>query len=178
MKLLRAELFSKISQAVFRFCEHGVCFLADFLEDDVYVEKQVSAAKAVAIVLSPDTMDSRLQIKAMMALMTAQTQIDPPNVIPVNVPGFPFPAGTFFTEVLPQVLGFEDVGDAALLIQSFFKRISVFFPTHASDQALETQAVAVLARITAKSGDSKKISNIVKAAASPVVANDDETRSL
>merc|ERR1711920_275360 len=69
-------------------------------------------------------------------------------------------------DALPKVLaGSADVSEAQGLVQSFFKRISVFFPTHASGQALETQAIAVLNRITEKQGQSK-MSMMVSAASS------------
>merc|ERR1712190_339916 len=98
--------------------------------------------------------------------MTAQDQQIVPHVIPVNVPGFPFPSSTFFNDQLPKVMaGSADVNEAQALVQSFFKRISVFFPTHASDQALETQAIAVLNRITEKQTASR-MTAIMSAASS------------
>ena len=65
----------------------------------------------------------------------------------MNLDGFKFPTDDYYAKDLQTLWPAGNIAQAEENIRSFFKRISVFFAIAASDQVLDTQALAVFSRI-------------------------------
>jgi len=141
-------LHSKIREDVMRVAEEGCCLLADHDPDTDGITAAVARSRAVIVLLSQGTMESLPQLAAIVELMStvASVSSSPPQVIPVNTPGFQFPDAAYYETVFPRIWPGES-DTAAASIQAFFKRIAVFFATNASDGVIDTQAREVVARI-------------------------------
>jgi len=147
-------LVSIIAQDVFRICEEGLCMLADAEQSALETQKYVRHAAAVVIVLSSGCLQSLQFMSVICELMMAQESAGhSPAGITVNTPSFEFPSSTLIESLgtetlLPELEGVCGSSAAcAELVRSFFKRISILFPTHAAKFALDTQAEEVLQRI-------------------------------
>jgi hypothetical protein len=148
-------LNSKIQEDVKAVAEGGSCLLVNHDPDIDGVANAVARATAVVVVLTQGTMQSLQQLAAIVELMTTISSVDqhPPQVIPVNTPGFIFPNEAYYQEAFPSIWPGDSTA-AAVHMQSFFKQIAVFFPTNDSDSILDKQAMEVVSLIP-KNFDSK-----------------------
>lgn len=67
-------------------------------------------------------------------------------VIPLSAPSFRFPADDFYAS-LPDRFPVDIASEVSTRVQTFFKRITINFPTHASDLILDVQAMEVVKRV-------------------------------
>jgi len=83
-----------------------------------------------------------------------EMQSKAPGLAPVSIDGFEFPDSVYFSTRLPSLLeGFQQAGSAGIdekaegYLKSFFKRITVSWPTHGSQMALYAQAEIIFRRL-------------------------------
>lgn len=139
----------KITRDVLALNETGTRLLVDMGEVIDVVAEAIAKCQAGIVMLSFGTMESSPQLVAIAQLMStvAQCEAQAPGVIPVTLPGFGFPDAAYFEVGFPKFWPYANYSEASLFIQTFFKRIAVGFHTGASDQALDTQVLDILARI-------------------------------
>ena len=91
-------LKTKVYQDVDRLVEEGMCMLCDCDEGDTFrLKALVESARAVAVVLSRDTLRRIPQIiTIIMGMGTQRTQM-----IPITLPGFHFPGDEYYIKALP-----------------------------------------------------------------------------
>jgi len=143
-------LINGIAQDVYRTCEQGIFLLADYhgcaTADTMRLTRRASA---VIVILSAGCLTSPPFVTVICELIRAQESLPAPCAISVNITGFEFPAPAKLDalfDVMPELTGIFGVA-ASEYIRAFFKRISILLPTHASQQALDTQAAEVFRRI-------------------------------
>merc|ERR1740121_3506779 len=138
----------KIREDVTGVAEGGSCLLVNHDSDINILAGAVARATAVIVVLTHGTMQSLPQLATIVELMTTVSSVDkhPPQVIPVNTPGFVFPNEGYYHETFPKIWP-SDSTAAAAHIRSFFKCIAVFFETNESDSVLDMQAKHVVSCI-------------------------------
>jgi len=145
-----AILLSLISQDVLRISEAGAVLIADHPHDAEAMVQVIRQCRAVAIMLSAGSMTSNSQLPLICEVMQLQDKNQrAPGVVSLNMPGFEFPDEDFFVNILPKVIAGQKCKDAEIaevLVRLFFKRISMVWPTHASQTALSAQAEVVYKR--------------------------------
>jgi hypothetical protein len=148
-------LNSKIQEDVKALVAEGTCLLPNHDSDIDSLVGAVAKATAVIVMLTHGTMQSLPQLATIVEVMTTAASVDkhPPQVIPVNTPGFVFPNEGYYHETFPKIWP-SDSTAAAAHIRSFFKCIAVFFETNESDSVLDMQAKHVVSCIP-KNFDSK-----------------------
>jgi len=150
--ILRAEL----SEKVFREFNCVVSLLAD-LDPELLVDEvqTMSTAFALVIVLTEGSLYSLPQINAMMTPSVDGSHFRSGEasggLIPVNAPGFQFPGPSYFEQDLPQlwqhsIMQHHPCEACTALLRSFFRLISVYMPTGASQQVLSIQALTIMER--------------------------------
>lgn len=154
-------LVHKIKAKVLGFVPQGINCIDSEIQDDIHsLYGLVANSRAVVLILTRDTLDSLPQLKTIAhAMKAAEEHRGWPAVIPVCTPGFLFPNDTFYSEMLPCIWrrhtipgsGSEDVADAEIRIQAFFRLIAITFSTHSSERVLDAQAEDIVARIPVKS---------------------------
>ena len=91
-------LKTKIYQDVDRLVEEGICMLCDCDEGGTSrLKRLVESARAVAVVLSRDTLRRISQIITIIMGMGAQRT----QMIPITLPGFNFPGDEYYIKALP-----------------------------------------------------------------------------
>jgi hypothetical protein len=142
-------LLMGIQEHVMNRVPNGIIQLPEYDEDLDAVTKTVWEARAVAVVLSQNTLRSIQQLVVIVELMSAQEVAQDgkgPAVIPINVVGFNFPDAMYYGETLPRIWPMEP-DDAEVGIKAFFKRITCFLGTHAGEDVIKTQALTIFNRI-------------------------------
>jgi len=128
-----------------------VVLIADHPQDAEAMLHVLRQARAVAVLLSAGSMTSS-QLPLICEVMQLQDKnIRAPGVVSLNMPGFEFPDEEFFMNTLPKVMDGQKATDAETaeaLVRLFFKRISMVWPTHASQVALTAQAEVVYKRVS------------------------------
>jgi len=128
--------------------------IVSLLEDDVgYVDRvgdMACTALAIVTVLTPGTLQSAEQIRVIsVASSFINSGVAETCLIPVTTPGFEFPHSDYYRYALSHVYPDGILCDAEDVVKSFFRLISIFLPTHESQQVLETSCVAIMERLEA-----------------------------
>jgi len=142
-----------IGERVFRSHNAIVSLLEDSPSAMQRIEEIASTALAMVIVLTSGTMRSQTQVRTILvASFLSGKGCNETCMIPVTTPGFDFPGQDYFRSILPQVqpdesLSYWNPTQAEDLLKCFFRLISIFLPTHGSQQVLETSCAAIMDRL-------------------------------
>jgi len=124
--------------------EGGAVLLADVSKDGLSAEmirKGVAKARAVAVILTAETLDSLQQIEVIMVATLGKA-----CVIPLVTKYFQFPGDAYYSTVLPSIYG-DDHEEAERAMRSFFEQIAVTFSTHAALTTIRAEMRQFLSRI-------------------------------
>jgi len=152
-------LLARIAEDVYRSNEHGLHLLADYERNLQASLEAVRSASAVVIILTQECLSALEMVMTICEVTQTQERMaTPPTLVTVHTPGFRFPSPKLLENLsvqLPETgeqYGDEGVG---VLVRSFFKRISILLPTHASGEAIDTQCDEVYRRIQGTSDAAK-----------------------
>jgi len=142
-------LVARITKDVFQLCEQSIVMLGNYVPSLEWTQELIRQAQAVVILLSPGCLDSVFVLTSICELQQTQGQAGAPGAISVNAGGFAFPATSVLDEVSRRHEKLTSrFGNACPdLVKSFFKNISILLPTHASQDALDTQSDEIFRRI-------------------------------
>uniref|UniRef100_A0A6U9URZ9 TIR domain-containing protein n=1 Tax=Zooxanthella nutricula TaxID=1333877 RepID=A0A6U9URZ9_9DINO len=148
-----------------------VAILSRDVADWTQLVQASTTARAVVAVCSAGTMSCDEQLLVIVEAVGASTEeessnapkdplsagkkVDGPACIPLSLPSFTFPNAEYFEAFREKAL-FHDPDYAVANIKKLFMSICVYFPVHAADRVLVTQATAVVSRVPAKDTDSHR----------------------
>eukprot|EP00971_Amphidinium_carterae_P071790 1419844-Amphidinium_carterae.1 len=143
-------LVAALSEPVFELCSERICVLADYIQDMEAMRVMVQQATAVILLLTGSCLETEECLRVLCELQICQGSDMPAAAIPVNTADFAFPSAKLFAKMqkyLPLV--FAEYGEDLTIeyVRAFFKNISIFYPTHASQEALDTQSAEELRRV-------------------------------
>merc|ERR1712113_577071 len=133
----------------------GICCLCDYDCSRGSTLESLSSSRALLVVLSPGTLASPEQL-ALAAWATRKLQdAGMPDVIPVSIPGFAFPAEEFFQQTSPKMFrtsggvkfGFAESDDFVQSLREFFWSTRTALSTHASEKVLDHEVQELLSRM-------------------------------
>mmetsp|Transcript_49750 Transcript_49750/g.91835 ORF Transcript_49750/g.91835 Transcript_49750/m.91835 type:complete len:261 (-) Transcript_49750:93-875(-) len=142
-------LVARITKDVFQLCEQTIVTLGNYVPGLERTQELVRQAQAVVVLLSPGCMDSMLFLSIICELQQSQGRAAAPGAISVNITGFAFTSSAALEELCArhEKLALHYGNTCSDLLKSFFKNISIQLPTHASQDALDTQGDEIFRRI-------------------------------
>merc|ERR1712113_1184303 len=100
----------------------------------------------MGVVLTKGSLVSQSQLWQIVAALETAEDSGNLSVVPVSTPSFEFPDARYFEDELPKRWP-GDVAQAGSLIQKFFKKVAVVFPTKSSDVALDTSVGMITGKL-------------------------------